>query len=876
MMASRKSLLLLLVGLALSFQTIQAQDRILTGKSAQKIIPSSQTIKFSKLSEIPSYIRFSKDKASSVESTFKMLKKIYQISDDYTFSLINQHTDKLGHVHYRFQQAYLGKPIETGILIFHTENDLVYALNGLAFNSNPGNSTPSISESNALETAKNHVNAQIYKWEIEVEEAHLKLETNDESATYFPKAELVYIQSQLDDSSLKLAYKFNIYAHEPVSRADIYIDAINNEVIFSNKIIKHIDVPGSATTGYSGVRTITTDSVSASNYRLRESGRGNGIETYDMNQGTNYGAAADFTDTDNNWNNTNASLDEYATDAHWGSEVTYDYYHLEHGRNSIDNAGFALKNYIHYDVNFANAFWDGQRMTYGDGNGGNITPLVALDIAGHEVTHGLTNFTANLVYQDESGALNESFSDIFGTCIENYGRPSDWNWTVGEDIGITLRSMSNPNFYNDPDTYMGSNWVPAGGPDNGGVHSNSGVQNYWFYLLTDGGSGTNDNGDTYNVTGQGFTTASEIAFRNLTVYLTANSNFADARFYAIQSAIDLFGACSPEVEATTNAWYAVGVGPAYVNHVLADFVSNDTLFCSAPTTVNFINQSINGTSFTWDFGDGSATVTGLNPSHQYAVQGAYDVTLIADGGSCGVDTITLTDFITIDNSLPCIIKMPSSGTGSLQSACSGTLFDSGGDNGNYGNQQDAEITIAPLGADSVRLDFISFAVEAGNGPTCNYDYLDVFDGNSTSANLIGRYCDNNPPPPFVMSTGGALTLVFHSDQAVNLSGFELVWQCYLSNFPPVTNFESFDTLSCSGDVLFTDLTTNGPTSWTWDFGDGNSSNQQNPTHTYTANGTYTVKLVTNNLQGIDSLILVDYIEVDFIDAPMGDWRFYLR
>ena len=94
--------------------------------------------------------------------------------------------------------------------------------------------------------------------------------------------------------------------------------------------------------------------------------------------------------------------------------MTYDYFLNVHGRNSIDNNGFRLDSYIHHDDNYANAFWDGQRMTYGDGNGNN-SPFTALDIAGHEITHGLTNMTANLVYKDESGALNESFSDIFGT-----------------------------------------------------------------------------------------------------------------------------------------------------------------------------------------------------------------------------------------------------------------------------------------------------------------------------------------------------------------------------------------------------------------------------------------------------------------------------
>ena len=168
-----------------------------------------------------------------------------------------------------------------------------------------------------------------------------------------------------------------------------------------------------------------------------------------MNENTTYGSAVDFTDGDNYWNNFNADQDEVATDAHWGAEMTYDYFLNEHGRNSIDGAGFTLNSYVHYDNSYANAFWDGSRMTYGDGSG-SWSPLTALDIAAHEIGHGLCNFTANLVYQDESGALNESFSDIWGAAIENHARPTNWNWLIGEDIGSALRSMSNPNAAGDP------------------------------------------------------------------------------------------------------------------------------------------------------------------------------------------------------------------------------------------------------------------------------------------------------------------------------------------------------------------------------------------------------------------------------------------
>ena len=167
-----------------------------------------------------------------------------------------------------------------------------------------------------------------------------------------------------------------------------------------------------------------------------------------MQSGTGYGGAANFEDNDNTWDNANANLDQYATDAHWGSEMTYDYFLNEHGRNSVDNAGMMLLNYVHYDNNYDNAFWDGSRMTYGDGS--NNKPLVSLDIVGHEVAHGVTEHTADLVYAYESGALNESFSDIFGVSIEWYAKPGSANWLMGDELGTAFRSMANPSIYGDP------------------------------------------------------------------------------------------------------------------------------------------------------------------------------------------------------------------------------------------------------------------------------------------------------------------------------------------------------------------------------------------------------------------------------------------
>jgi Zn-dependent metalloprotease len=859
----------LIAGLVLTVSCPSFAQDVYEGADASRLYSTAEMVRTSKHSELPSYIRFKQGFELNTDEALNWVLKNFQIDPGFSFVLETVEVDQIGYQHRRYQQTCNGHIIENAAWILHIKNDQVVSMNGLLYKNLPSTGSFALTAEQALDHALGFIGAASYKWEVPAEEEHLKRESGDPEATYYPFGEKVYINTgdAYAASSYRAAYRFNIYAHSELYRAWVYVDAATGEVIAEHIIVHNVDTPGTATTVYSGPQSIVSDSFGGS-FRLRENTRGDGVNTYDMNTGTSYGAAVDFTDADNNWNNVNAQMDEYATDAHWGAEMTYDYYDIIHGRNSIDDNGFELNSYIHYDVNYANAFWDGQRMTYGDGDG-TYTPLTSVDIAGHEITHGLTTFTADLAYSAESGALNESFSDIFGTCIENYAKPTDWNWTIGEDIGSAFRSMSNPGIYGDPDTYFGNNWASLTGGDNGGVHTNSGVQNFWFYLMVTGGSGTNDNGDAYSLTGLGFNDASAIAFRNLTVYLTPNSDFADARFFAIQSAIDLFGACTPEVETTTNAWYAVGVGVPYVATVIADLTAPVVSSCSAPFTVNFSNLSVNGISFDWDFGDGG-TSTANNPSHTYTAPGTYTVTLDADGGACGTGNVVMTDFITIDNLLPCIAIMPTSGNGNLQTACSGSLFDSGGDANPYGASEDAQITITPFGGVGVDLSFLFFDVEAGSsGTNCNYDYVRIYDGPNTASPLVGTYCNNNLPPATWSSSGNSVTIVFHSDGGLEESGFEITWDCVLPTSAPVADFTADLTTTCNGAIAFTDLSANGPTAWSWDFGDGGTATDQNPAYNYLLSGTYTVTLTASNGFGSDPEVKTSYITVNKPAAPNG-------
>lgn len=575
-----------------------------------------------------------------------LLKGQFLKGEDWELLSFKNEVDELGFSHRRYKVLYKGTEVYQKVIISHSRNGQLQSLNGdLELPSQLLNSV-SISGTEALAFALNKVKAKKYMWENQAEEENMRRLLNNPNFSYRPVAKKVLVER---GEGLRYAYHFLIYAESPLYRANILVDAQNGSILEEENLICSVDVPGSAQTKYSGTQSITCDQ-SGTVFSLRETQRGNGIETYNLNNGTNYGAATNFTNASATW--TGGGFDQGARDAHWGAEKTYDYFFNQHGRNSIDGNGFKLLSYVHYNSNYSNAFWDGARMTYGDGNGTSMYIFTTLDICGHEITHGLTENSANLNYQGESGALNESYSDIFGTLIENYGRPGNWNWKVGEDMtanGNGIRNMQNPAPFSDPDTYGGQYWY-TGTADNGGVHTNSGVSNFWFYLLSMGGSGTNDLSQAYSVSALGLNHAAQIAYRALTQYFTPTTNYANARLLTIQAAKDLFGTCSNQVIQTTNAWHAVGVGAAYIPGLIgANFVANKTNHCSLPATVNFNNTTTNGITYSWDFGDGSALSSGTNVVHTYTSNGSFTVKLKASGCNNGSDSTIKVSYIMVNS-----------------------------------------------------------------------------------------------------------------------------------------------------------------------------------------------------------------------------------
>ncbi|MBF4517094.1 M4 family metallopeptidase [Flavobacterium sp. ANB] len=608
----------------------------------------------------PSLITFNEKSTYKGSDSQKVFKEQLGLKDTQTFTKVKTESDKQGYTHEKFQLYEQGIKVEFANYTLHSKDGKIVSMNGEYYNIENVKTVPALSEQDAFNKALSYTRATEYLWEKPQDAIEMGYEK--------PKGELVLLPDMEQQGEkrttdkIRLAYKFDIYATKPLSRGDLYIDAQTGKALFYNATIKHLNdnvhakkssslgnatketstskmaiVAANAATRYSGTQTIQT-TLSGSSYILSDTSRGLGVQTYNSARTATY-PTTNFTDADNNWtaaeyNNTNK--DNGALDAHWGAEKTYDYWSTVHSRNSFDDAGAKIKSYVHYNLVAAgyssnnNAFWNGSVMTYGDGTGtGGFDILTALDVAGHEIGHAVCTYTANLAYQKESGAMNEAFSDIWAACIEYHAAPTKSIWLVGEDIErrsghVALRSMSDPNAEGQPDTYGGTYWVnvnctPTSSNDQCGVHTNSGVLNHWFYILSVGKTGTNDIGNAYNVTGITLDKAEKIAFRLEDSYLSANSTYANARTYGIQSAIDLYGAGSAEVIATTNAFYAVGVGAAYSG-------STDTVAPSAPTALAASGTTGTTTNLTWTASTDNVAVTGYDIYQGTTLKGSSTTT----------------------------------------------------------------------------------------------------------------------------------------------------------------------------------------------------------------------------------------------------------
>jgi Zn-dependent metalloprotease len=484
--------------------------------------------------------------------------------------------DRADRVHTHVQQTHNGVPVFGGEAIVHldtlNEVEAVPTTDTLVEGVDV-NTVPNLTLNDAIKAAK------------------LKYKEKkgcDDCFTDPAKAALWILRHEGVDYLVYRVQLSRLDGTENTSEPVYFINAHSGELVWSYDNLQTQAASGTGSSLYSGTQAISTYQ-SGGSYYMEDTSRALG--TFDnrntakinMSLGwiTSFGSTYRFSDADNIWN---TSTQRAGVDAHYGAAKVYDYFLNVHGRNGIDGMGgprtYAsvngtglISSTVHFGKSYNNAFWTDSKnqMFYGDGDGTNYSPLVTLDICGHEMQHGITSRTAGLVYSGEAGALNESWSDVFGAMVELYargGQETTTTWWIGEDAttpntaGDALRYMDTPHragnygytANDDPDHYT-ERYTGTG--DNGGVHINSGIPNHVFYLVAKGGTHAHVPGPF--VTGIGADKAARVWYKALTTYMTSSVNFAGARTATLNAAIDLYGAGSLEAIAVADAWTACGV-----------------------------------------------------------------------------------------------------------------------------------------------------------------------------------------------------------------------------------------------------------------------------------------------------------------------------
>ncbi|MFG2818052.1 M4 family metallopeptidase [Kitasatospora sp. NPDC048365] len=468
--------------------------------------------------------------------------------------------DADGSRHLRYERTLGGLPVLGGDLVVHQDakgnvKGTDRAVKGTVA---PASLTPKLTADQAVAKASGAVAATV----------GVAKDADEAALTSVTKAGSAQLVVWAASGAPRLAYRTTVEgmrADGTPSSQLIVTDAASGEVLST-----HEQVQTAAGTGngvFVGNVPLTT-TLSGSTYQLKDATRGGQYTTNLANKTSGKGTL--YTDADNAWGTGAVSNGQSAAvDAQYGAAATWDFYKNTFGRAGIRGDGVGAYSRVHYGRNYVNAFWDDSCfcMTYGDG-ASNTHPLTELDVAGHEMSHGVTANTAGLNYSGESGGLNEATSDIFGTMVEFYANlPKDNpDYLIGELININgdgtpLRYMDKPSKDGGSADYWSST---VGSKD---VHYSSGVANHFFYLLAEGSGAKTINGVSYNsptsngstLTGIGRDKAAQVWYRALSVYMTSTTNYAGARTATLNAAKDLYGAGSTEYNAVAAAWSGVNV-----------------------------------------------------------------------------------------------------------------------------------------------------------------------------------------------------------------------------------------------------------------------------------------------------------------------------
>ncbi|MGC8915841.1 MAG: M4 family metallopeptidase [Thermoanaerobaculum sp.] len=504
--------------------------------------------------------------------------------------------DELGKVHVRFRQTLNGLPVVGADLIVHADKSTgkVYAINGTFV---PDENLPRRAALGAKEALQ-----------------QAALEAGIVSGVALDPPQLVYVVRE--NGKAYLAWMTRVaFADEKGEHLDrIYADAITGELVTSEALIH------------------------SALYR----------KIYTANNGTSLPGTLLFQEG-------GSSSDSTAMAAYNNLGYTYNYYKTKFNRDSIDGAGMTLIATVHYGNKYNNAFWNGSQMVFGDGDGTTFTAFAnALDVVAHELTHGVTERTANLTYSSEPGALNEAWSDIYGASVEAYrdGAVSSNTWKIGEvcytpgTSGDALRYMNNPTADGYSADYyperLYPNCTPSSSNDYCGVHGNSGIANLAYYLLVAGGTHPR-NKTTVSVPGIGMAKAEQIFYRALTTYMTSSTNFQGARNATAQAAADLYGGTSSaEYSAVQKCWDAVGAPGGAVQ--VTTLSNGQTVSNLSASTGNWLYFKITVPSGQTQLK--VVTSGGSGDGDLYVKLGALPTTSSYDGRSTGSTTA---ETVTISN-----------------------------------------------------------------------------------------------------------------------------------------------------------------------------------------------------------------------------------
>ncbi len=494
----------------------------------------------------------------------------FGLDRDHDFVPKNVHADDSGQIDVRVNQTFRGVRVFEGEAIVHFVGDRVAQTTQALIRNLDLQVEPSLSATEALarvheDLAPKGPYAVAPSAELVV--ALIETEGFRGKRTSLPR--LVYhVHTELENGA------------EETRHTDCFVDAHSGEILESWDSLHTAGANGSGNSQFSGSVALNTNST-ASGFELRDVVRGMNYATYNLNHATS-GTGTIYTDADNGWGDganyvegsstTAANGQTAGVDAHYGVGKTYDYYKNVLGRNGIDGTGKATYSRVHYSNSYDNAFWSDSCfcMTYGDGS--SFLTLTAIDVAGHEMSHGVCARTANLTYRAESGGLNEANSDIHGTMVEFYARGGSGssigntggNWTIGEQLAT-------PSF-NRPLRYMYKPSLDGSSPNAWSsslkrldVHYSSGPANRMFYFLSQGASNVSSSNyySSYlpgGMTGIGNDKAARIWFKAMVSYMTSSTNYAGAKTACLNACVALgYPAGSTEYTAVVNAFKAINV-----------------------------------------------------------------------------------------------------------------------------------------------------------------------------------------------------------------------------------------------------------------------------------------------------------------------------